>query len=122
MSRRNEEMNAMAIRDRGKIRWQPASFIPLAFEMARSMFKDQERQPKPIIDEYEAEEFDQRICYAMESHLAVKITVWEDGFTFDVSGYIHYVDPITHQLRIEVKPDEFERINFESVIRVTVLE
>lgn len=55
-------MNEMVIRDRGKIKWQPASFIPLAFEMQRSMFKVQERQPKPLIDVYEFEVFDQRIC------------------------------------------------------------
>ncbi|WP_251029037.1 YolD-like family protein [Bacillus sp. ISL-40] len=41
------------------------------------MFKDQERIARPILDEYEAEEFDKRICYAMEFNLAVKITVWD---------------------------------------------
>jgi hypothetical protein len=43
----------MVIRDRGKLKWQPASFLPLAFEMQREMFKNQERLSKPIIDEYE---------------------------------------------------------------------
>ena len=38
---------------------------------ATSMYKDQERQPKPLIDEYMAEEFDQWICYARERNLAV---------------------------------------------------
>jgi hypothetical protein len=37
----------------------PASFIPLAFEMQRSMY-NQKHQPKPLIDEYEMEEFDQK--------------------------------------------------------------
>lgn len=74
----------MAIRDRGKIKWQPASFIPVAFEMQHSMYKDQERQPKPLIDEYEKEQFDQRIAHAMEYSLAVKLSVWSDGFTYDV--------------------------------------
>ncbi|MCM2531478.1 YolD-like family protein [Neobacillus pocheonensis] len=52
----------------------------------------------------------------------VKITVWDDGFTFGVTGKIHYVDPITHQLRIEVKPGEFDRINFEDVVGVGVID
>nr|WP_257962615.1 YolD-like family protein [Bacillus halotolerans] len=56
----------MTIRDRGKLKWQPASFLPLAFEMQREMFKDQERQPKPILDENQTEEFDLRISYATE--------------------------------------------------------
>lgn len=112
----------MAIRDRGKIKWRPASFMPLGFEMTRAMFKDQERQPKPLIDEYEKEYFDQRIVYSMENNLAVKLTVWGDGFTVNITGRIHNVDPITSHLRIEVMPGEFERIAFDDVVGVVVVD
>jgi len=61
------------------------------------------------------------LCYAMESNTAVKLTIWDDGFTYDITGRIHYVDPITKQLRIEVKPGDFERIAFEDVIGVIVV-
>lgn len=115
-------LTVMTIRDRGKIKWQPASFMPLGFEMTHAMFRDQERQPKPILDGYESEEFDQIIAFAMEYNLAVKLTVWADGFKEDITGRIHYVDPITHQLRIEVKPGEFEQIAFENVIGAVVLD
>jgi hypothetical protein len=53
-----KECGYIAIRDRGKIKWQPPSFIPLGFEMSRAMFKDQERKMKPLLDDYEKEEFD----------------------------------------------------------------
>jgi hypothetical protein len=112
----------MAIRDRGKIKWQPASFMPLGFEMNRAMFKDQERTMKPLLDEYEKEEFDRSIAYAIEYNLQVKIKVWIDGFTKTITGLVHYVDPITLQLRIEVKFGEFERVNFEDVAGVNVVE
>ncbi|MFB3166584.1 YolD-like family protein [Neobacillus sp. 179-C4.2 HS] len=112
----------MVIRDRGKIKWQPASFMPEAFAMTREMFKDEKRQAKPLIDEYETEEFDQRIAYAMESKLAVKLTVWEEGFTEDITGKVHYVDLITKQLRFEVKPGEFERVAFDKVVGVAVVD
>jgi hypothetical protein len=112
----------MAIRDRGKKKWQPASFMPLGFEMTRAMFKDQERKLKPLLDEYEKEEFDRSIAYAMEYNLPVKIRVWSDGFTETITGPIHYVDPITCQLRIEVKSNDFERIALEDVVGVMVVE
>nr|WP_263327867.1 YolD-like family protein [Neobacillus sp. Marseille-Q6967] len=112
----------MTIRDRGKIKWMAASFMPEVFAMTRDMYKDAERQARPILDVYQTEEFDQRICYAMESNYAVKITVWSDGFTADYTGRIHYVDPITHRLRIEVKPGEYERIAFDDVVGVVVVE
>jgi hypothetical protein len=112
----------MAIRDRGKIKWRPASFMPLGFEMTRAMFKDQERTMKPLLDDYEKEEFDRSIAYAMEFNLPVKINVWSDGFTETITGRIHYVDPITLQLRIELESGEFQRIDFEDVVRVSVVE
>jgi hypothetical protein len=111
----------MTIRDRGKMKWQAASFIPLAFEMTSEMFKDQARTAKPILDENQTEEFDLRIAYATEYNHAVKLTVWDKGFTHEITGRVHYVDPITHELRIEVKPSEFERVAFDGVVGVKVL-
>ncbi|MDR7078592.1 hypothetical protein J2Y03_003644 [Neobacillus niacini] len=111
----------MAIRDRGKMKWQSASFLPLAFEMTSEMFKDQARTAMPILDEHQTEEFDLRIAYATEYNHAVKLTVWDDGFTHDITGRVHYVDPITHELRIVLKSGEFERVAFDSVIGVKVL-
>jgi hypothetical protein len=112
----------LAIRDRGKLKWQPASFMPLAFEMQREMFKDQERMPKPILDEYETQEFDQNIAYAMECNLAVKLTVWSDGFTKEMAGQIHNINPITHQLQVKVNQGEFEQVGFEDIVGVAVLD
>jgi hypothetical protein len=111
----------MTIRDRGKMKCQSASFIPLAFEMTNEMFKDQARTPKPLLDENQTEEFELRIAYATEYNHAVKLTFWVDGFNYDISGRVHYVDPITHELRIEMNPGEFERVAFDSVVRVKVL-
>ncbi|MDR7075883.1 hypothetical protein J2Y03_000871 [Neobacillus niacini] len=112
----------MAIRDRGKMKWRPASFMPEGFAMTRALFKNQERQAKPLLDEYQTEEFDQRIGYAMENHLPVKLTTREEGFTEDMTGYIHYIDPITQQLRVEEKPGEFQRVAFSDVIAVVVVD
>ncbi|MFP5114832.1 YolD-like family protein [Bacillaceae bacterium C204] len=45
------------------------------------------------------------LAYATEYNHAVKLTEWDEGFTHDITGRVHYVDPITHELRIEVKPN-----------------
>lgn len=91
-----------------------------ANEEQRAYWRETQRIEKPIIDEYEKDEFDSRIAYAMECNLQVKVTIWTDGFTTDYTGRIHYVDPITHQLRIEVNTGEFERIAFDDVIGIVV--
>jgi hypothetical protein len=80
---------------------QSKSFIPLALEMTSEMFKDQARTAKPILDENQTEEFDLRITYATEYNHVIKLTVWDDGYTYDIAGRVHYVDPITHELCYE---------------------
>ncbi|MFE4706805.1 YolD-like family protein [Peribacillus simplex] len=54
----------------------PAAFLPEYTKMLRDLFTDYHRQQKPIIDEFQSEEFDQRLCFAMECNYAVKITKW----------------------------------------------
>jgi hypothetical protein len=116
------EVNKMAIQDRGKKKWQFAFGMPELIKAQRNLWIDQERMKKPIIDEYEKEEFDQRICYAMEYNLTVKVTIWTDGFTSNITGRIHYLDPISYQLRIELQRGEFRRIDFGDVIEVSVMD
>jgi len=94
----------MAIHDRGMIKWQAAFQLPELAKTQRNFWRDTERERKPIIDELEAEEFDLHTAYVMECGHAVKVTVWDDGFTHDITGRVHHVDPITHELRIEERP------------------
>ncbi|USK57161.1 hypothetical protein LIS82_12125 [Cytobacillus solani] len=42
----------MTIRDRGKIKWLPASFIPIQFKMIREMYMEDVMQNKPEIDDF----------------------------------------------------------------------
>jgi hypothetical protein len=58
----------------------------------------------------------------MAYKLTVKLSVWDDGFTSEITGVINRVDPITHELRIEVKPGEYERVAFEDVTGVVVVD
>ncbi|MBV7509536.1 YolD-like family protein [Bacillus sp. sid0103] len=111
----------MAIRDRGMVKWQAAFQLPELAKTQQNFWRDTERMRKPIVDEHETEEFDLRIIYAMEYNHSVKLSVWEDGFTRDITGQVHYVDPLTKELRIEVKPGEFERIAFDRVVGVKVV-
>lgn len=112
----------MAIRDRGKMKWTAAFLQPEQAKMQRDFWLDTERIRKPIVDEHQAEEFDLRIIYSMEYNHSIKLTLWDDGFTQDIQGRIHYVDPMTKELRIEVKPGEFEWVAFDSVVGVKVVD
>lgn len=110
------------MRDRGKKKWRFAFGMPELIKAQKNLWVDQNRTIKPIIDEYEKEEFDQRICYGMEYNLPLKITIWSDGFKSELIGRIHSIDPISHQLRIELLGGGFQHIDFENVIGVSVID
>ncbi|MFE4812797.1 YolD-like family protein [Peribacillus simplex] len=112
----------MTIRDRGKAKWNPAAFLPEYTKMLRDLDTDYHRQQKPVIDEFEFEEFDQRICYAMEFNFAVKITKWVDGFNYEIVGRIHYVDSIHKEVRLKTEADEVERLKMSEIIAVEIRE
>ncbi|WP_353750487.1 YolD-like family protein [Peribacillus frigoritolerans] len=112
----------MTIRDRGKLKWAPAAFLPEYTKMLRELDRDYYRQQKPIIDEFQFEEFDQRICYSMEYNFAVKITKWVDGFNYEIVGCVHYVDPIKKEVRLKTETDEVEHVKMSDIIAVEVIE
>ncbi|MGG3564971.1 YolD-like family protein [Neobacillus rhizosphaerae] len=111
----------MAICDRGMTKLQAAFQLPELAKTQRNFWRDTERRRKPIIDEHETEEYDLRIAYAMEYGHAVKVTIWHDGFTHYTAGRVHYVNPLTKEIRIEAETGEFELVAFESVVGVKVV-
>lgn len=112
----------MTIRELGMKKWQFAFGHPELIKGQRDLWCDQEQIAMPIVDIYELEEFDSRIAYAIECNLTLKITIWSDGFTSDIKDRVHYVDPITDQLRIKTQEVEFHRIAFDDVVGVVVVD
>ncbi|ESU33260.1 hypothetical protein G3A_07000 [Bacillus sp. 17376] len=111
----------MRIRDRGKMKWLGALFAPEHRSMLRELARDELRQAKPILDEYEIAEMENRICYAMEFNFPVTISKWEDGFTYEEKGRVHYLDPIRQEVRIVSEDGAVIRIKFSEIVAVEVI-
>lgn len=112
----------MTIKDRGIQKWAPASFMPEGFAMISEMYRDQERQEMPLLDEYQVEEFDRKICYAMEMNLPVRLSVWEDGFVIDLVVRVHRRDEITRELRVVLADGTVDRVKAGELVGVEVIE
>ncbi|RVT57420.1 YolD-like family protein [Niallia taxi] len=111
----------MVIRDRGKIKWLPAAFLPEQKQLISEALYDLSKLAQPILDEYQIEEIEKKICYAMEYNFFVTISVWESGLIHKMSGYIRYLEPLKKEIRMEVgTPSEYiiERISFANVISI----
>jgi hypothetical protein len=110
----------MTIRDRGRIKWT-AMMLPEHVKMLRDVwFDDFERQEKPILDEYAIQEINEKIIYAKENKVMVKISCWENGFIKEYDGIIKKVDVIGK--RVELSDGENnEVISFDDVINIELL-
>ncbi|MBT2663590.1 YolD-like family protein [Bacillus sp. ISL-45] len=112
----------MRIRDRGKIKFMPAHFMPEHRALLRELARDELRQARPLLDEYEIQEFENRVCYAMEYTYPVKITKWEDGFTYEEKGHVHFLDPIRKEIRMVGEDGSVISIKFKDIVGVKVKE
>jgi hypothetical protein len=115
-------MTVMRIRDRGKVKWLGALFAPEHRTMLRELARDELRQARPLLDEYEIEELENRICEAMEFTYPVIISKWEDGFTCEERGHVHYLDPIRKEVRIVSEDGAVIRINFADIVAVREID
>lgn len=86
--------------------------------------KDYYRQLKPILDEYQLEEFEDKIHTAMEFASPVMFTVWEDGFDWEYTGMIHRLDPLTKMIHLELENEKGHiiKVKFEDIVGVEVRE
>ena len=75
---------------------------------------------KPVLDEYQVEEFENNIHYAMEYHLPISFTLHNAGNQQELHGYCVYIQPVMKELRIQKKDCSFEYIQFDEIISVIV--
>ncbi|YCI78704.1 YolD-like family protein [Bacillus sp. R1-10] len=92
------------------IKWQAALIMP----------EHKALNKKPILDEYQVEEFENNIHYAMEYHLPISFRLYNEGNPQDLYGYCVYIHPVTKELRIQKKDSTFEYIQFDEIIDVVV--
>lgn len=114
----------MTLRDRGKQKWQSAFFMPEHMSILKNLSKDYYRGIKPILDEYQIEELESKICYAIEFTYPVKLTTWEDGFEWGYKGLVYRLEPLTKMIHLELENEEsyIMKIRFKDIVRVEVEE
>jgi hypothetical protein len=80
----------MSIKDRGKIKWQGAFFMPEHVKMLKQFQQsDYYKSSKPVLDQYEVEENENKIHKAMEFTTHLKITTWKNGFFHEFIGLVN---------------------------------
>lgn len=108
------------IRDRGKLKWQGAFFMPEHVAMIRRQAVEDQKISKPLLDEQKIEELDQAIHRAMEYALTVNVVLWKEGFLTERRGLIHRLDEINKVLYIEEQDEVFVRTAVNDIVEIVV--
>ncbi|MFE3976583.1 MULTISPECIES: YolD-like family protein [unclassified Peribacillus] len=109
------------IRDRGLVKWQAALIMPEHKALNKKLGEvDYFLNKKPVLDEYQVEEFENNIHYAMEYHLPIRFKVRNEGNSKELYEYCVFIHPVTKELRIQKKDSSFEYIQFDDIISVIV--
>ncbi len=106
------------IRDRGNIKWT-SMMLPEHVKLLRDWSEADAYQEKPELDEQQLEQFNETICRAMEEHAELIFTYYKDHFFHTCSGYVHYIDPTLHMLRIvDEQTGSRQQLPFHSIFDV----
>lgn len=107
------------IKDRGLKKWN-GFFMPEHVEGIKQIWIDEKRIQKPLLDDYQVQEFEERIHFAKEKKLRIEFTVFDNGFTEVFNGKIHSFDQIKHQIKLLLDDNSFEYILFGEIMDVQI--
>ncbi|MGG0889784.1 YolD-like family protein [Cytobacillus horneckiae] len=94
------------IRDRGKMKWQSAFFIPEHVKMLKDVEIDANKTSKPQLDEHQKlEEIQIVIMESLHYTLPIKISTLENGFTHHMTAIVDTLDMIKREIRVEAQKD-----------------
>jgi hypothetical protein len=85
------------------VKWHQAFAMPEHFKILKESRNDYEKKKKPQLDEQELKEIEFIVMDSLHSALALKITLWDYGYFFDVIGIVNQVDML--QMKTMVQTD-----------------
>ena len=107
----------MMIDDRGMKKWH-GFMMPEHISDIKEMWLDGEREKKPILDEFQLKEIDEKLTAAQEFSLLLVFDLWFDGFFEEVEGIVHKVDILNKVVWINSISGELAKFSMDNVIGV----
>ncbi len=89
-------------------------------EGLKQMWIDSCKIQKPLLDDYQVQEFEERIRFAEENKLPIEFTVYDNGFVEKITGIVHSVDQIKQRIKLILDFNELEYILFSEIMNVRI--
>lgn len=110
----------MAISDRGIKKWA-VFFMPEQTKTLKTIWQEDKKIQMPILDEYQLQEFENKISYAIEYNLPIEFKLLKGGFE-KITGFVHYVDQINQQFNLKNMNDQVIYIRYKEIMGVQIID
>lgn len=109
--------------NRGNKLWEGSRmFLPEHKQALLKRKKNQQKESKPLLDEQQLEEMNQRILFSKTHHLPVRITFFKEGFFEEITGYPADFLETDNQLRFTDRTQQTHLLKLSTIYDVHVLE
>lgn len=105
------------IKDRGTKKWT-SIMIPEHVEMLRELDSEYYKQNKPILDEYQLQEIDERLRAAQEFKLPLVFELWIGGLFEEVEAVVKKVDQINKIVWVTDLSGDLHKLKYDSIVGV----
>lgn len=110
------------IRDRGSIKWTSLMLPEHVKELRSYIHEGYYDVPEPSLDEQQMEEMNEMILEAMEFHLPLELTLYNNKRLITITGHVHYMDSVKKHFRILDKSGTLKIVPFSEVKGVSKSE
>jgi len=111
----------MGIKDRGMMKWH-GFFMPEHSRELKKIHQDDKKIKMPLLDEYQLQEYEEKIIYAMEYRLPIEIKLYNGGFEELISGHVHYVDQIKRKFNVKDTHDQVHYVPYDEIMDVKIID
>ncbi|MUK89169.1 YolD-like family protein [Ornithinibacillus sp. L9] len=101
--------------DRGSIKWT-SMMMPEHIQMLRDLDKQYHYKQKPVLDDQELQEINNKLLLAIHNNLTVAVKYYKDHDYHYVTGKLKKIDAIEKYILFE----DFTKINLHDVLDVQI--
>ncbi|WP_017187048.1 YolD-like family protein [Alkalibacillus haloalkaliphilus] len=105
--------------DRGSIKWA-SLMLPEHVEALQHIWKENEHEQPPMIDEQQLEEHLFYIAQAYQEQLIVKISYFKNGQFKELTGKVMYWNRELQTIRLQTEQDDRESIKLKHIKQITL--
>ncbi|WP_010094532.1 YolD-like family protein [Ornithinibacillus scapharcae] len=105
------------VHDRGSIKWT-SLMLPEHVELLKSIWNEDKKIKKPVLDEQEIEVLNMLLIEAYEEKQPITITYYKNHQLLSIKGQIIKLDSIHNSVFVK-SPDQTFTIPFSSIYQIT---